>query len=116
MIYYPFMYLGLPVEKDMSKVDNWRVVIDRFLNKLSYWKSRLLSIGSRLTLVKAVLSSLPLYFLSLFGLPLKLCIFLRKFEGASSGGFKEDIKGISWIRWESVLAGKDMGGLCIGSL
>lgn len=41
-------------------------MIDRFTKRLSSLKARLLSIGGRLTLVKAVLGNLPIYFLSLF--------------------------------------------------
>ena len=39
----------------MTKIDNWRFVVDRFHTRLSAWKSKLLSIGGRLTLTKAVL-------------------------------------------------------------
>ncbi|GKC14747.1 hypothetical protein Tco_1011529 [Tanacetum coccineum] len=40
-----------------------------FTKKLSSWKSNLLTIGGRLTLIKSVLGSLPIYFLSIFKAP-----------------------------------------------
>ncbi|GKB56445.1 putative RNA-directed DNA polymerase [Tanacetum coccineum] len=76
-----FVYLGLPVGKDMSRVDNWRVLIDRFLSKISSWKSKLLSVGGRVTLIKAVLGSLPLYYLSLFRAPIKESMLPEKNKG-----------------------------------
>nr|GEU49539.1 putative RNA-directed DNA polymerase, eukaryota, reverse transcriptase zinc-binding domain protein [Tanacetum cinerariifolium] len=55
-----FIYLGLSIDRDMSKASSWFEVIDSFTRRLSSWKSKCLSIGSRLTLIKAVLGSLPL--------------------------------------------------------
>ncbi|GKD02121.1 RNA-directed DNA polymerase, eukaryota [Tanacetum coccineum] len=68
----PFFYLGLPVGKRMNTCDGWNEVIHRFRNKLSSWKANTLSIGGRLTLVKAVLGSLPIYYFSLFKAPQKV--------------------------------------------
>ncbi|XP_071699108.1 uncharacterized protein [Rutidosis leptorrhynchoides] len=51
----PFIYLGLPVGKNMSLEHNWKPVIDKFNSKLSSWKARSISYGGRLTLVKSVL-------------------------------------------------------------
>ncbi|GKB59408.1 reverse transcriptase domain, reverse transcriptase zinc-binding domain protein [Tanacetum coccineum] len=53
----PFTYLGL---------EAWDEVVNRFSNKLSMWKAKLLFVGGRLTPVKSVLRSLPLYFFSIF--------------------------------------------------
>ncbi|XP_071694378.1 uncharacterized protein [Rutidosis leptorrhynchoides] len=65
----PFTYLGLPIGANMKKLDSWKPVIDKFEKRLSYWKARSVSFGGRLTLVKSVLNSLPLYFFSLFRAP-----------------------------------------------
>ncbi|GKB89145.1 reverse transcriptase domain, reverse transcriptase zinc-binding domain protein, partial [Tanacetum coccineum] len=62
----PFIYLGLPVGKKMHLSDGWGEVINRLRNRLSVWKARSLSIGGRLILIKYVLDSIPIYFLSLF--------------------------------------------------
>ncbi|KEH29491.1 transmembrane protein, putative [Medicago truncatula] len=44
-------------------------VIDRLKSRLSNWKSRNLSFGGRLILLKYVLSSLPIYVISFFKAP-----------------------------------------------
>lgn len=60
----PFKYLGLPLgSRSLSCVD-WNHVVDMFRAKLSICKAKHLSIGSRLTLIKSVLSSIPIYPLS----------------------------------------------------
>ncbi|GJX93478.1 hypothetical protein Tco_0348064, partial [Tanacetum coccineum] len=62
----PFAYLGLLIGSNMRMLSNWKVLIDRFHSRLSSWKANLLSIGGHLTLIKAVLGSLGIYYLSIF--------------------------------------------------
>jgi len=71
------MYLGLPF---------WKPVIDRILSRLSVWKSKFLSLGGLLILLKFVLSSLPVYFLTFFKAPAGIIssityVFTRFFLG-----------------------------------
>ncbi|GJX77165.1 putative RNA-directed DNA polymerase, eukaryota, reverse transcriptase zinc-binding domain protein [Tanacetum coccineum] len=66
---FPFVYLGLPIGANMNNTSNWKLLLDRFLSRLSSWKANLLSIGGRLTLIKAVLGSLGIYYLSIFKAP-----------------------------------------------
>ncbi|KAJ9542843.1 hypothetical protein OSB04_029349 [Centaurea solstitialis] len=65
----PFIYLGLPVGASMRKIKNWNPVFDKVKKKLGSWKEKWISFGGRLTLVKSVLGSLSLYYLSLFQAP-----------------------------------------------
>ncbi|GJR61903.1 putative RNA-directed DNA polymerase [Tanacetum coccineum] len=81
----PFTYLGLPVGRNMRIGESWNMVVDRFLNRLSSWKSKLMSIGDRLTLVKAVLGSMPLYYLSMFRSPIKI---IKRLEAIRSRFFR----------------------------
>ncbi|PNX58080.1 ribonuclease H, partial [Trifolium pratense] len=65
----PFIYLGLPIGGDSRRLGFWKPVMDRLKNRLSGWKSRFLSFGGRLVLIKSVLTSLPVYALSFFKAP-----------------------------------------------
>jgi hypothetical protein len=80
----PFVYLGLPIGGDSRRLSFWKPVIDRIVGRLSSWKNKFLSFGGRLVLLKVILSSLPVYFLSFFK---------------------------SWINWDSICSPKDEGGL-----
>jgi len=65
----PFIYLGLPIGGDARKISFWKPVIDSIVARLSSWHNKFLSLGGRLTLLKSVLSSIPVYFLSFFKSP-----------------------------------------------
>ncbi|GJU48611.1 reverse transcriptase domain, reverse transcriptase zinc-binding domain protein [Tanacetum coccineum] len=65
----PLIYLGLPVGRRMRFSEGWEGIIDRFHDRLSLWKVKTLSVGGRLTLIKYVLGSLPVYYLSLLKAP-----------------------------------------------
>ncbi|GJW13803.1 putative RNA-directed DNA polymerase, eukaryota, reverse transcriptase zinc-binding domain protein [Tanacetum coccineum] len=69
---FPCIYLGLPIGANMSRCANWSPLIDRFLKRLSRWKSKTLSFGGRLTLIKSVLGGLGVYYLSTFKAPKKI--------------------------------------------
>ncbi|GKF57653.1 RNA-directed DNA polymerase, eukaryota, partial [Tanacetum coccineum] len=59
ILHTPFNYLGVKVGGIMSRLSA----------RLSKWKLKSLSIGGRLTLLKSVLSSLSLYYMSSFKVP-----------------------------------------------
>jgi hypothetical protein len=65
----PFVYLGLPIGGDSRRLSFWKPVVDRIEARLLSWNHKFLSFGGRLTLLKSVLSSLPVYFLSFFKAP-----------------------------------------------
>ncbi|KAL7188457.1 hypothetical protein ACSBR1_038335 [Camellia fascicularis] len=65
----PFKYLGMPLGANPGRLKTWKPIVDRVKGTLASWKRRFLSLAGRLTLIKAVLSSLPVYYLSLFKMP-----------------------------------------------
>nr|KAJ0217922.1 hypothetical protein LSAT_V11C300121640 [Lactuca sativa] len=101
---FPFNYLGVPP------------IIDRVHARLSSWKASSLSIGGRLTLVKTVLGSLPLYFFSIFKAPCNVISNLEKIRRRFFWGGNDEKKKIHWVAWSKVLAHKEKGGLGVGSL
>ncbi|KAI3506473.1 hypothetical protein L1887_28832 [Cichorium endivia] len=114
--YLPFSYLGVPVGANMRLKKNWTPVIDRFQAKLSTWKAKSLSFGGRLTLIKAVLGSLPTYYFSLFVAPLGVLNDLEKLRRKFLWGGVDAKKSIHWVSWDRVTAEKKSGGLGVGSL
>ncbi|XP_071727444.1 uncharacterized protein [Rutidosis leptorrhynchoides] len=65
----PFTYIGLPLGCKMNKSKDWDLIVEKVLNKLSDWKAKSMSFDGSITLIKSVLSSLPLYAFSLFRAP-----------------------------------------------
>jgi len=65
----PFKYLGLLVGGSHKRVSFWDGVLERVKNRLGRWKGRFLSLAERVYLIKSVLSSIPLFYLSMYKLP-----------------------------------------------
>ncbi|KAL4383150.1 hypothetical protein GQ457_15G021490 [Hibiscus cannabinus] len=107
---FPSQYLGLPLGASRNSLQLWSPLIDKFKNKLAGWKAKLLSFAGRLTLVKSVLASLPVYFISLFPLPAAVNSTLTSLIIRFLWGALES-KVIYWIRWETLCLPKSCGGL-----
>jgi len=65
----PFVYLGLPVGGRHKRGAFWNGVIEKVQARLSRWKGKCLSMTGRICLIKYVLSSISLFYMSLFKLP-----------------------------------------------
>ncbi|CAJ2678808.1 unnamed protein product [Trifolium pratense] len=113
---FPFLYLGLQIGGDPRRLVFWEPVLTRIKNRLSGWKSRFLSFGGRLVLLKSVLTSLPVYALSFFKAPSGIIssiesLFIKFFWGGC-----EDSRKISWVSWKSICLRKEFGGLGVRQL
>lgn len=92
----------------------WNTVIENFEKKLSVWKGKYLSLGGRIMLIKACLSNLPVYDMSLFKMPKGVDRLRRNFlwKGQSDG------RKIQPLKWEGAflvsLLGR--GGRCVSGL
>lgn len=62
----PSCYLSLPLGSTSRRKDVWNPILGRCEKRLVAWKDRLLLAGGRLAFLKSVLSSIPIYYLSLF--------------------------------------------------
>ncbi|GKB84213.1 RNA-directed DNA polymerase, eukaryota [Tanacetum coccineum] len=112
----PFNYLGLPIGSNMKSIASWKTLVDRFHMRLSSWKANLLSIGGRLTLIKSVLGSLGIYYLSIFRAPESVLQDLERIRAKFFWGGNKDENKMAWVKWPIILNSFDKGGLNIGSL
>ena len=76
----PTSYLGLPLGASFKSSRVWDVVEERFRKRLFLWKRQYLSKHGRLTLIKNMLSGLPIYCMSLFVISRKMCLRLKKIQ------------------------------------
>ncbi|GKD03866.1 putative RNA-directed DNA polymerase, eukaryota, reverse transcriptase zinc-binding domain protein [Tanacetum coccineum] len=112
----PFNYIGLTIGSNMKFIASWKILIDRFRPRLSTWKASLFSIGGRLTLIKYVLGSLSIYYLSIFRSPESVLNDLERIRSNFFWGGNQDGKKMAWVKWTIILNSYDNGGLNIGSL
>ncbi|XP_057717706.1 uncharacterized protein LOC130932400 [Arachis stenosperma] len=62
----PVRYLGIPLGANPRLVRTWKPIIDKVKEKLSLWKAKVLNKAGKLVLIKSVLNSLSVYYLSLY--------------------------------------------------
>nr|GEY63485.1 RNA-directed DNA polymerase, eukaryota, reverse transcriptase zinc-binding domain protein [Tanacetum cinerariifolium] len=106
-----FRYLGIMVGGIMSLVKEWDESIAKLKKKLSKWKLKTLSVGGRLTLLKAVLGSTPIYNMSLFKVPKQVLNSMERMRMNFFNGVQKGERNIAWVKWSKVLASKKFGGL-----
>ncbi|GJZ54469.1 RNA-directed DNA polymerase, eukaryota [Tanacetum coccineum] len=104
--------LGIAVEDE--KV-SWDEIVAKLHSRLSKWKLKTLSIGGRLTLLKSVLGSTPIYYMSMFKVPSQVLKCLEDIRRQFFNGADPKEKKMSWVKWSRVLASKDKGGLGVSS-
>ncbi|GJR65771.1 RNA-directed DNA polymerase, eukaryota [Tanacetum coccineum] len=100
----------------MSRIQSWNEIVDNMAARLSKWKMKTLSIGGRLTLLKSVLGSMPIYHMSIFKVPMKVIQRMESIRCYFFNGVDLGSKKSIWVKWNNVLASKEKGGLGVSSL
>ena len=95
-----FKYLGYFLKPLGYGIKDWRWFIQKFEKKLSNWTYKLLTLGGRLVLVKSVLMSLVVYWLSLARMPSTILSYIKRYIfnflwGNSSGNHKYHL--VDWL-------------------
>ncbi|GKU86994.1 hypothetical protein SLEP1_g1457 [Rubroshorea leprosula] len=113
---FPYRYLGVPIGSNIKSIALWKPLIKTFEKKLSQWKGRFLSFGGRITLLNAVLTSLPVFSMSVHLLPRGLILSLDKIRRNFLWGGGESKRKINWVSWDKVCKSKNEGGLGVKDL
>lgn len=109
----PCTYLGAPLGMRYKNRLGWRVVVERMKSKLALWKRRYLTKGGCLVLIRSTLSSLPIYLLSLFTVPVSVAKAIESIVRDFLWGSSADSKKCHLVNWEQVLLAEGVGGLRI---
>lgn len=112
----PFSYLGLPIGSNANRMTTWAPIIKRIEGRLATWKCRNLSIAGRLTLIKASLSSLPIYYMSLFPAPKGIIEKINKLQRQFLWNGGHNTRSPALASWSLVELPKILGGLSGGNI
>jgi len=66
---FPCKYLGLPISDKKLRKTDLMLWIEKIADRLPNWKARHLNLAGRTTLVKFVLSAIPIYLLIAINIP-----------------------------------------------
>ncbi|GKC99214.1 RNA-directed DNA polymerase, eukaryota [Tanacetum coccineum] len=100
----PFKYLGVMVGGNMSNIKAWDDIICKLRSCLSKWKVKTLSIGGRLTLLKSVLGSSPIYWMSLYKVPKAGLASMEAIRRNFFNGAQGNEKKFTWVKWSKELS------------
>ena len=104
-------YLGLPSIIGRSKKVVFAEIKDKVCNKLVGWKGKLLSLGGKEILIKAVAQVVPAYTMSCFQLPKILCDDLEKLMRSFWWGQKHQEPKMAWVGWKTMCKPKSQRGM-----
>ena len=106
-------YLGVPLIHGRLNKGSCAFIVEKVQKRLAGWKARLLNLAGRVTLIKHVTSSLPVYSMQTVELPISVCDKLDSLNRNFLWGDTVDRKKVHLINWDTVCKSKDMGGLGI---
>ncbi|XP_022015014.1 uncharacterized protein LOC110914533 [Helianthus annuus] len=110
----PVKYLGVPLISSTLRYSDCRVLVEKLEKRIMHWKNKLLSFAGRLQLIISVLSSMHIYWSSVFLLPVRVVKELearmRNFLWSQDVSFN---RGKAKVSWKVVCTPKYEGGLGI---
>ncbi|EOY02236.1 Uncharacterized protein TCM_011923 [Theobroma cacao] len=112
----PVIYLGAPLHKGPKKVTLFDSLITKIRDRISGWENKTLSPGGRITLLRSVLSSLPLYLLQVLKPPVVVIEKIERLFNSFLWGDSTNDKRIHWAAWHKLTFPCSEGGLDIRRL
>ena len=104
-------YLGLSSIIGRSNKVVFVEIKDKVCKKLAGWKGKLLSLGGKEILIKAVAQAVPTYTMSCFQLPKTPCEDLEKLMRSFWWGQKHQETKMAWVGWKTMCKPKSQGGM-----
>ncbi|GJU39203.1 hypothetical protein Tco_1192160, partial [Tanacetum coccineum] len=104
-------HLGVMVGGICATSQAWEDTIGKLKARLSNWKLKTLSVGGRLTLLKSVLGSTPIYNMSIYKASKSMLHSIESLRRNFFNGSQCNERKIAWIKWTTTLVSKKNGGL-----
>ncbi|KAL9668390.1 hypothetical protein QQ045_002771 [Rhodiola kirilowii] len=77
---FPLTYLGMQVGSNPGRLATWSPILQKFKLKLASWRSANLSMAGRVVLIKSALCNLPLYYASMYKMPIAVAQEMEKIQ------------------------------------
>ena len=107
----PIRYLGVPLVDRRLRIQDWQPIIEKVETRLGGRRARLI-------LLKAVLVAIPIYYMSIFMMPVsvrrRLEKIMRRFLWR--GSQPDETRGTALVAWSTVCRPVNQGGLGIRHL
>jgi hypothetical protein len=105
-----FKYLGFYIKAGAQGLEDWSWLLKKFEKRINNWCYRWLSLGGRLTLLKAVLTSQSVYWLSMAVVPISILNLLRRMMYNFLWKRDSVSHHLHLCNWEKIYVPKSMGG------
>ncbi|KAJ9535294.1 hypothetical protein OSB04_un001606 [Centaurea solstitialis] len=112
----PVRYLGVPLISTRLYHKDCLGLIEKVKKRVLDWKNKWLSFAGRLQLINSVLSSISVYWASLFLLPVSVVKEIERLLRSFLWSSGEAIKGKAKVKWGNVCLPREKGGLGVRSL
>ncbi|XP_071694872.1 uncharacterized protein [Rutidosis leptorrhynchoides] len=112
----PVRYLGVPLVSSRLLYQDCKILVERVKHKIDDWKNKSLSFAGRVQLIISVLTSMHIYWASVFILPDAIINDIEKLLRGflwCQGAMK---RGKAKVKWDVLCLPKDEGGLGIKRL
>ncbi|KAJ4787969.1 RNA-directed DNA polymerase (reverse transcriptase)-related family protein [Rhynchospora pubera] len=109
-------YLGVILAHSNSAKKTGNLLLEKLKAKLSGWRSNMLSHAGRLVLIKSVLMSVPVYFMSAELLPKGLIRQMDSLIAKFFWGKSDQARYMSFVAWAKICRSTDIGGLGVRNL
>ncbi|WRX25707.1 Reverse transcriptase domain - like 10 [Theobroma cacao] len=112
----PVTYLGAPLHKGPKKVLLFYSLISKIRDRISGWENKILSPGGCITLLRSVLSSLPMYLLQVLKQLVTVIERIDRLFNSFLWGDSVENKKMYWAEWAKISFPCSKGGLGIRKL